>query len=61
MEVKLNYPPKVVEDYVKKWAEANAKKEGNGPAEKAMLKDIVTMVGVARSVMKVEPENNPGK
>ncbi len=61
MQVKLNFPPQVVEDYVKKWAAVNAKKEGAGEAEKAMLKDIVTMVGVARSVMQVAPGKNPGK
>lgn len=54
--IKMNFPPKVVVQYVKNWAEQNKKAEQNGPKELAMLEDIVTMVKVAQSVMKAEPE-----
>lgn len=54
--IKMNFPPQVVVQYVKNWAEQNKKAEQNGPKELAMLDDIVTMVEVAQSVMKVEPE-----
>lgn len=54
--IKMNFPPQVVVQYVKNWAEQNKKAKQNGPKELAMLDDIVTMVEIAQSVMKAEPE-----
>lgn len=54
--VEMNFPPSVVVQYVKNWAEQNKKAKQNGPKEIAMLDDIVRMVEIAASVMKVEPE-----
>lgn len=54
-EVKMNYPPSVVVQYVKNWAEQNRKAEQNGPREIAMLDDIVRMIEIAASCMKPGP------
>lgn len=52
----MNFPPSYVENYVKKWQE-NAKAKDTPPAELAMIEDIVTMVGIARGVMKPQPKS----
>lgn len=49
----MNYPPDTVRNYVTKWADAN--RESATPAEAAMLDDIVSLVGVAVSVMEKKP------
>ena len=54
-EVKMNYPPSVVVQYVKNWAEQNRTAEQNGPREIAMLDDIVRMIEIAASCMKPGP------
>lgn len=55
-KIKMNFPPSYVENYVKKWQE-NAKAKDTPPAELAMIEDIVTMVGIARGVMKPQPKS----
>lgn len=56
--IKMNFPLDVVVKWVKGWAEAT-KKVSKNDAEKAMVEDVVTMVGVAKSVMtQVKPEGN---
>lgn len=53
--VQMSYPPSFVVDYAKKLKAAAEKGRNNGPAEIAMLTDIVTMLGIAQGVMTPEP------
>lgn len=52
--IKMHYPTEVVVKYAKGLLE-NVKKENNGPAEVAMIKDIVTMLEIAKANMKCAP------
>lgn len=52
----MNYPPAYVEEYVKKWAEQSKQAKNNGPAEIAMIDDIVSMIHIARGVMVESPK-----
>ena len=56
--IKMNFPLDVIVNWVKGWAQAT-KKVATNDAEKAIIEDVVTMVGVAKSVMtQVKPEGN---
>lgn len=52
----MNFPPKYVQDYVKKWAAEIKKDEKTEAAQKAMVDDIVTLVTIAVGVMQPTPE-----
>ena len=54
----MNFPPSYVEGYVKKWQE-QAKKENRPAAEQAMIADILTLVGIAKGVMRPEKQVKP--
>jgi len=59
----MHNPPKLVLEYVKKWAAHVKKSKNNGPAECAMVDDIVTMVRIGASNMTpiaapAKPGNN---
>lgn len=54
--VKMNYPPAYVLEYVKKWAKQSKTAKNNGPAEIAMIDDIVAMVTIAKGVMVESPK-----
>lgn len=52
MKIKLNFPPKIISNYVKSYAKA-AQKGMKNEAERALWDDIVTIIGLGESIIKV--------
>ena len=57
-EIALNFKPEFIKDYCGKWVEQMKKDGKNSPAEVAMAKDILTLVGVACEYL-VEKKETP--
>ena len=57
--VQMSFPPHFVVDYGRKLKAAAEKGRNNGPAEIAMLTDIVTMLEIAEGVMEREQPSQP--
>lgn len=47
--IKLHFPPHFIREYAEKMLAATKEKPNNGPAEVAMLEDMVTLIKIAES------------